>query len=195
MANPLTTVQSAEKPERALAKNLAHLRAARGLTQQTLAQLAGIPRSTVTHIESGVGNPSLANLWRLAAALQVSIEELLARPRPRVKHVRREEVPRIKRAQGAVWISKLLPDPVPGMEMDRMEIEPGGRMGGVPHLAGTKEYLTCASGEVVLRVAGDSYRLKPGDVVAFPGDQAHAYENPGRSLAVCFSVVALAPRV
>ena len=35
----------------------------------------------MTHIESGSGNPSLHNLIKVAAALQVSIEELLTRPR------------------------------------------------------------------------------------------------------------------
>jgi len=35
--------------------------------------------------------------------------------------------------------------------------------------------------------------LEPGDVVVFRGDQRHSYRNPGRSKAVAYSVVALAP--
>ena len=90
-------------------------------------------------------------------------------------------------------VFKLLPDPIPGMEIDRMEIESGSRMGGIPHVAGTKEYLTVVQGEITLQVAGGSYRVAAGDVLAFPGDQAHSYKNTGEKRAIGFSVVTLAP--
>ena len=48
-------------------------------------------------------------------------------------------------------------------------------------------------GAVVLSVAGDSFRLEPGDVVVFKGDQRHGYHNPGRDEAVAYSVIAFAP--
>ncbi len=73
-----------------------------------------------------------------------------------------------------------------------MELLPKGFMRGVPHVRGAKEYLTCVEGHVRLSVAGSRYDLGPGDVLAFPGDQAHAYHNPGRTTAVALSVVALA---
>ncbi len=66
---------------RNLAANVAALRRTKRLTQRQLAELSGIPRSTVTNIESGGGNPSLSNLVRLSAALGVGVEELLAAPR------------------------------------------------------------------------------------------------------------------
>jgi transcriptional regulator with XRE-family HTH domain len=176
-----------------LAENLANLRAKRGLTQNALARIAGVPRSTVTHLESGAGNPSLHNLARVAGALQVTIEELLATPRASCKLVRAGDVPSVKRSQGVATVYKLLPDPIPGMEIDRMEFVVGGRMGGIPHVAGTKEYLAVVSGEITVHVAGQSYRVGEGDVLAFPGDQAHSYQNTGTRRAVGFSVVALAP--
>ena len=87
---------------------------------------------------------------------------------------------------------KLLPDPIPGMEIDRMELQPGGRMTGIPHTPGTHEYLMCESGSIELVAAGDRWTLTAGDVVAFRGDQKHSYANPGRSVAVGYSVVVLA---
>lgn len=37
-------------------------------------------------------------------------------------------------------------------------------------------------------------RCRPAyDVVVFRGDQKHAYRNPGRTKAIAYSVVALAP--
>src|SRR4051794_33261155 len=108
-----------------LARNIQSLREKRRITQSALAALAGIPRSTVTHIESGEGNPSLSNLTRIADALQVSIEELLAPPRSGTRLVKASEVPARRRGAGPVTVFKLLPDAIPGMEIDRMELEPG----------------------------------------------------------------------
>ena len=70
-----------------LAKNVEALRRLRQMSHNQLAQLAEIPRSTLTHIESGSGNPSLQNLLKVAQALQVSIEELLSPPREEVTYI------------------------------------------------------------------------------------------------------------
>jgi transcriptional regulator with XRE-family HTH domain len=173
-----------------LAQNIAQLREGRGLTQQQMARLAGVPRQTWAHLESGEANPTLAVLNRAAAALQVSIEELIRAPRPAVKHFPSSAVP--VKMRGVVAVRKLLPDPIPGMEIDRIELPAGARMVGIPHVPGTTEYLTCERGEIVLVAAGESWRLAPGDVVVFRGDQKHSYANPGERAAVGYSVVVLA---
>ena len=68
-----------------LARNLAALRHVRGQTQDALAKAASVPRSTIANLESGEGNPSLAVLVKVASALGVPIDELLASPRARVR--------------------------------------------------------------------------------------------------------------
>jgi len=83
-------------------------------------------------------------------------------------------------------------EPVAGFQMERMELEPRARLGGTPHLGGTREFFTCVSGEITLSVGTDAHVLKPGDVLAFPGDQPHAYQNSGPGRAVGISLVALA---
>ena len=178
---------------RHLSENIMNLRKARSLTQSELAKISAVPRSTITHLESGQGNPSLMNLARISGALQVSIEELLIAPRSDVRLISASELPVVRRSQGAALIYKLLPDPIPGMEMDRMEMGPGTRFGGIPHVSGTKEYLTCIEGEVSVYVGGTSYRVGAGDVLAFQGNQAHSYQNSGSKKAICISIVVLAP--
>ena len=61
-----------------LARNIKQLREARGLTQQQIAKLAGVPRATWAHLESGAANPTLGILHRAAMALQVSLDGLKA---------------------------------------------------------------------------------------------------------------------
>jgi transcriptional regulator with XRE-family HTH domain len=170
-----------------LGRNIKQLRQTRGLTQQQLAKTAGIPRATWANLESGSANPTLTVLQRVAHALQVTLEELVATPRAECAMYRRGSLP--SRAQGIATVQTLLPDPIPGMEIARIDLPANGRLTGVPHTAGTREYLTCEAGELVLMAAGERWELAPGDVVAFRGDQRHSYLNVGRGRAVGFSVV------
>jgi XRE family transcriptional regulator, regulator of sulfur utilization len=182
-----------EKLPQYLAQNVLALRQKRGFSQGQLAKIAGIPRSTVTYIESGEGNPSLQNLAKIAASLQITIEELLHRPRAQVQMTLAKNVKVIKKGQGLAEVFKLLPDPIPGTEVDRMEIVVGGRISGVPHVTQTKEYLIGIQGEVQVSIATEKFIVRTGDVLAFPGDQPHSYQNIGQSKAICISVVMMAP--
>lgn len=174
-----------------LAANLKQLRQQRGLTQQALSKAAGVPRATWANLESGAANPTLAVLHAAAVALQVSVEELLSPPRAAARFYPRGTLP--VRQRGEATLRRLLPDGIAGMEIDRMELGSAARIAGVPHTAGTREYLTCESGALVLTVAGSQYRLGPGDVVVFAGDQKHGYANPLQRPSVGYSVVVLAP--
>jgi transcriptional regulator with XRE-family HTH domain len=173
-----------------LGENLRQLRAARGLTQAQLAKSAGVPRATWANLESGDANPTLHVLHAVAGALGVSIEELLRPPRAAcVLHPRESIVP-VRR--GTATIRHLLPDPLPGSMIDRMELPPGGRLTGIPHTPGTREYLTVERGTIVLAAAGERFTLRPGDVLAFRGDQRHSYANPSKDeTAIGYSVVIL----
>jgi XRE family transcriptional regulator, regulator of sulfur utilization len=173
-----------------IARNLKQLREARGLTQEQMAKIAQLPRATWTNLESGAANPTVAVLHRAAGALQVSVEELLAAPRAGGRLYPLASLP--TRTQGNARVRRLLPDPIPGMEMDRIELPPAGRMPGIPHTPGTREYLACEAGRIVLAAAGERWELGPGDVLTFRGDQRHSYANPGSTVAVGYSVVVLA---
>jgi transcriptional regulator with XRE-family HTH domain len=174
-----------------LAANARRLREARGLSQQQMASLSGIPRPTWASLESGGANPTLAVLSRAAAALQVSIEELIGPPRTAARLFPAAEV-RTRRRQGA-RLRPLLPEALPGLDISRLELEPGGHLNGIPHTPGTREYLTCESGRIELVASGERWQLGPGDSLVFRGDQRHTYRNldPARP-ALAISVVCFA---
>ena len=172
-----------------LADNVRQLRGARNRTQLQMAKLAGLPRATWANLESGAANPTLSVLHAAATALGVSLEELLAPPRASGRHYPKAELE--VKERGKVSVRKLLPDPVPGMEIDRLELPPDARMTGVPHTPGTREYLACERGQITLVASGERFELQAGDVVAFRGDQRHSYANLGRAKAIGYSVVML----
>ncbi len=176
-----------------LGTNVRALRAARGFSQHRAAALAGIPRATWATLESGSANPTLTVLVRVASALQVRVEELIAPPRPTGRLYRADRLS--VRRRGAATVRDLLPEKLPCAEIGRLELPPGVSLVGVPHTPGTREYLTCEAGRLILVTAGETFELVPGDVVVFRGDQRHSYRNPGRVPAVGYSVVLLAAPV
>jgi transcriptional regulator with XRE-family HTH domain len=174
-----------------IGRNVRELRGARGQSQQQMARLSGLPRATWQHLESGASNPTVSVLHKVALALQVSVEELISPPRAACRFYAAGTLP--KKARGACTVSRLLPDQIPGMTIERMELPAHAAITGIPHTDGTREYLTCETGALVLTVAGEQWTLHPGDVVVFRGDQKHGYSNPGSKPAVGYSVVLLAP--
>jgi transcriptional regulator with XRE-family HTH domain len=160
-----------------LARNLASLRHARALTQEALAKSAGVPRSTIANLESGDGNPSLTVLVKVAHALGAPIDELLAPPRAKVRKWTAADIATTSKGRG-VAIRSLVPEPVPQEMLTVMDFAPGGAMRGTPHLPGTREFFTCLEGAVTIFVAGQRHDLVAGEVLAFPGNVPHSYQNP-----------------
>jgi len=128
-------------------------------------------------------------LNRVAESLQVTIEELLSsRGRP-VSSIHAAHFP--SGSGPGVSIHKLLPDNIPGMEIERLDLPPAGRCrechiprhARVPHLRIGRARTHCGRRALA---AGR------GDVVAFRGDQPHTYANPDDGPAVGYSVVVLA---
>jgi XRE family transcriptional regulator, regulator of sulfur utilization len=168
-----------DEPERTganLARNLISLRRARNLTQDALALASALPRSTIANLESGEANPSLAVLVKVASALGAPIDELLAAPRAKMRKWSAEDVGSRLRG-GGVAERPLVPEPVPEEMMSVLDFAPGAGMGGTPHLPGTREYFTCLDGRVRILVAGEVFELGAGEVLAFPGNLAHSYQN------------------
>ncbi len=58
-------------------KNLVQLRAREGMTQEELAEIMGVSRSTIAKWEGGSGIPRIDNVIRLSRLFQVTIDELL----------------------------------------------------------------------------------------------------------------------
>ena len=64
-------------PLKKLTMTVRRLRKRRGMSQQKLAQRAGLSREYVARLEIGHHNPSLSTLQKLARALRVPVTALL----------------------------------------------------------------------------------------------------------------------
>jgi transcriptional regulator with XRE-family HTH domain len=65
-----------------LAARVKHLRHVRRLTQEQVAERAGLSYKFVGEIERGTGNPTLDTLRKLSAAFAIDVVELFGTPQP-----------------------------------------------------------------------------------------------------------------
>lgn len=75
---PGVNAQEAHHARDVLARNLRRFRAERSLSQEALADLAGLHRTYVGSVERSERNISIDNLERLARALRITLPELVA---------------------------------------------------------------------------------------------------------------------
>lgn len=173
-----------------LAKNIEKFRKQKGLSQGEIAELAGIPRTTWTHMESGSANPSLETLIKVTKVLHVSLDELVSEPIKGTHHLyRSHEMETLVKSSGSVEVYKLLPQAISGVQLERFEMNSKSLMKGSPHQKGSIEYLVCIQGQISIYLSGTPFHLDKGDVFVFEGDQAHSYKNNGRGKNSAISAI------
>jgi transcriptional regulator with XRE-family HTH domain len=180
----------------AIGVRVRHERQSRHWTLDQLAQAAGVSRRMVVNVEQGAANPSVGTLLRISDALGVGLPALVEPPQPRPVKVTRHG------AGAALWTSEsggrgvlvAGTEPPDVLELWEWTLEPGDHHASEAHTPDTKELLQVQQGTVTLEVADQSVTLDAGDAVAFPGDVAHSYANPGTRPAR-FSLAVFEPRV
>lgn len=180
----------------AIGARVRHERQSRRWSLDQLAEAAGVSRRMVVNVEQGAANPSVGTLLRISDALGVGLPALVEPPEPRsVKVIRRGEGAVLWRGasggRGVLVTGTERPDV---LELWDWTLGPGDRHVSEAHTPGTKELLQVQEGTVMLEVSARSVTLEAGDAVAFPGDVAHSYTNPGTRSAR-FSLAVFEPGV
>jgi transcriptional regulator with XRE-family HTH domain len=60
-----------------IAKNIARIRKAKGITQEDLAYQAGLNRAYIGYIERGERKPTIETIEKIALALKVRVKEII----------------------------------------------------------------------------------------------------------------------
>lgn len=150
----------------------------------------------VVNVEQGAANPSVGTLLRISDALGVGLPALVERPQPKPVRVTRhgEGAPLWSSESGGRAVLVAGTEPPDVVELWDWILGPGDQHTSEAHTAGTKELVQVQQGLITVKVAEESVTLDAGDAVAFPGDVAHAYANPGTQPAR-FSLAVFEPGV
>ena len=172
---------------------LQKIRLKRGLTLEDLSRAAGVSKSMLSQIEREKANPTIAVAWRLANALGIGIEELLAtnkREAEAIHLLEPHETPTLPGSHAGYVLRILGPMDLAGkFEWYELTLAPGGALKSTPHDPGTMEHLTLLTGALEVEVDGISKKLKAGGTARYHADRAHALHNPGKTEARALLVV------
>jgi transcriptional regulator with XRE-family HTH domain len=181
--------------ERVTAEIASRVRAQRAQHRWTLDELAArstVSRRLLVQIEHAEANPSLATLLKLAAALGVTLTELLSEePDARPVAVASGQDAMTLWSTPAGSSARLLVGQGP-LELWSWKLQPGDRRSSEPHRPGSLELLTVHSGTVALDVGDHHVDIPTGDGAWFDATRPHAYTNPGTT-AASFTLVVLEP--
>ncbi|HJV88347.1 MAG TPA: XRE family transcriptional regulator [Noviherbaspirillum sp.] len=172
---------------------LQKIRLKRGLTLEDLSRAAGVSKSMLSQIEREKANPTIAVAWRLANALGIGIEELLATnaEETEVIHVLEpHETPTLPGTHSGYVLRILGPMDLAGkFEWYELTLAPEGALRSTPHDPGTVEHLTLLSGAVDVQVDNSTKKLKAGGTARYQADRPHAIVNAGKAEAKALLVV------
>jgi transcriptional regulator with XRE-family HTH domain len=148
-----------------------------GLSLTEAARRAGVAKSTLSQLESGVGNPSVETLWALGVALEVPFSRLVDPPRTSVRVIRAGEGP-VTHSERAAYAATLLASSPPHARRDiyRIAADPGTPRTSDPHNPGSVEHVVLSTGRALVGPAEDPTELAPGDYITYPGDEPHVFE-------------------
>lgn len=191
-ASSMKKVQVSNTPPE-VGATLQKIRLGRGLTLDDLSRAAGVSKSMLSQIEREKANPTIAVAWRLANALGIGIEELLATNEQQAESIHvlePHETPTLPGNHAGYVLRILGPMDMAGkFEWYELTLAPNGALKSNPHDPGTMEHLTLLSGAMDVEVDGVAKKLKVGATARFQADKPHAIHNPGKTEAKAVLVV------
>ncbi|HVI28942.1 XRE family transcriptional regulator [Hansschlegelia sp.] len=165
-----------------LGKTVQRLRKAYNLSLSELAEQSGVAKSIISQIERNETNPTLATIWRLSQALDVSIDRVLASAdeEPFIEKLGRRDTPHIVSDDGKMrlsiigWIKT-----VEWLQWYDVKAEPGGALESEGHQRGSLECLSVLAGEAEVTVAGVVEHAKAGETLRYRCDRPHVVRAVG----------------
>jgi len=168
------------------------VRAARRLTLEQLSELAAVSKAMLSQIEQDKVNPTVAVMLKIAAALQVGIDELIDSPT-------RSNIIRIIPASDERYT--FLADPrctirtlsplnlEKNIEFYKVTLEHGAKLASEPHFPGTKEFLYVNRGKVRVTTREQKAEIGRGDAIHYRADVPHVITNIGKARVEAYMIV------
>jgi XRE family transcriptional regulator, regulator of sulfur utilization len=175
-----------------LGRTIQRLRKNYNMSLSELSDQSGVAKSIISQIERNETNPTLATIWRLSQALDVSIDRFLVQndDEPFVEKTTKNDMPILTSDDGKCRISIIgWIKTVEWLQWYDFEAQPGGVLESDAHQRGSIECLSVLSGEVEVEVAGVIETAKAGDTLRYRCDRPHIIrcvgKEPAHATMVC----------
>src|SRR5262245_12195549 len=174
-----TILESVTDLSTAIAATLLAARQARGLSGGTLADRSGVSRAMISKIERGETQPTAALLARLAAALGMTLSELVAQAEQDQKRLVRQQDQPTWTDPGTGYVRRAV-SPIAGGPLELVEVElPAGAEVAFPAASYvlTHHQIWVLAGRLTFREGEAEHDLGAGDCLQLGPPQACAFEN------------------
>lgn len=178
-----------QRVSEAVAARIKAFRKQQKLSLDELSRRAGVSKGMLVEIEKCLANPSIALLCKIAAAMGVSVADIVdVASKPLAHLIAKEDIPLLWRGEKGGSARLLAGTSGPDMlELWRWEIFPGERFTSPGHPIGTVELLHVEHGTLTLEVAQTSLVIAEGCSAVAQTDVPHHYANGG-DLPVVFTM-------
>jgi transcriptional regulator with XRE-family HTH domain len=175
-----------------LGRTIQRLRKAYNLSLSELSEQSGVAKSIISQIERNETNPTLATVWRLSQALDMSIDRFMAATddEPFVEHLTRADTPILVSEDGKCrltitgWIKT-----VEWLQWFDFVAGPGGELISDGHQRGSVECLSVLSGELQVECGDVIETARAGETLRYRCDRRHVIRNltiePAHATMVC----------
>jgi transcriptional regulator with XRE-family HTH domain len=174
-----------------LGKTIQRLRKNYNLSLSELAEQSGVAKSIISQIERNETNPTLATIWRLSQALDISIERFLvdSDDEPVIEKISKGDTPILVSNDGRVrlaiigWLKT-----VEWLQWYDVHAENGGMLDSDPHQRGSVECLSVLRGTFEVEVGGEKEIVRAGETLRYRCDRQHIVrcigDEPGHATMV-----------
>jgi transcriptional regulator with XRE-family HTH domain len=179
-----------------IGNTIQRLRKAYKMSLGDLSEQSGVAKSIISQIERNETNPTIATVWRLSRALDVTMSEVLkADTRPSFLQAQtRYDIPILESQDGLCRLAIFGPlDLVEYMQWYDFSAEPGGVLESEPHQPGCTEHLYVLEGEIEVTCNGEVKIAKAGEALRYRGDRPHRLRNSGETRARATMIMVLTP--
>ena len=174
--------ESAQAAVNSIGERLRSLRHSRGLGVRELARRVGVTPSLLSQMERGTVNPSVVTLFRLAECLNTTTDYFFGDGRTAESAegpvVHRNQRARIELSGDISW-ERLTPTDEHDFEFMECVYPPGATSAPDMQRHPGRDYGILLEGTLDIEVGFATYRLEPGDSIAFDASLPHRLSNPG----------------
>ncbi|MCP9758849.1 XRE family transcriptional regulator [Aquitalea sp. S1-19] len=163
----------------AVATRLKEHRKKKKLSLDALSQRAGISKGMLVEIEKCAANPSIGTLCKIAAALGVSVADIVnVSNTPSVHVIEGKDIPTLWTGPGGGSARLLAGTTGPDMiELWRWEMQPGEVFESAGHASGTVELFHVEKGQLTMAVEQTVLTVAAGCSAVARTDVPHRYVN------------------
>ncbi len=179
-----------------LGKTIQRLRKAYNLSLSELSEQSGVAKSIISQIERNETNPTLATIWRLSQALDVSIDRVLsaAHDADFVEDIPSNDMPVLTSEDGKMQLTIIgWSKTVEWLQWYDVAADAGAVLESEGHQRGSIECLSVLAGTFEVTAGQETRRVETGATVRYRCDRPHTVRcleaaddgTNGRATMVC----------